>query len=136
MALAHISRFPDAYNSILFWSFPATMRTRIFSLCAMVAGICAASLSARRWRNLSAPAMERGATYMADKATCCLQIWHVVGSVSILEVRPDVYMLTVDGNNLRVHRPWARLSSIAVRVIEDVVKAVGSIARRPSATSF
>lgn len=73
--------------------------------------------------------------YMGDKASDVLpaNVERVVGSVGILEVRPDVYMLTVDGNNLAVFTGVQSTLVIdsGASHCDDVVKAINSIAKAP-----
>jgi glyoxylase-like metal-dependent hydrolase (beta-lactamase superfamily II) len=72
---------------------------------------------------------------MADKASDVLpaNLVRVVGSVSILEVRPDVYMLTVDGNNFAVFTGVQSTLVIdsGAGHCDDVVTAINSIAKAP-----
>jgi glyoxylase-like metal-dependent hydrolase (beta-lactamase superfamily II) len=72
---------------------------------------------------------------MGDKASDVLpaNVGRVVGSVGILEVRPDVYMLTVDGNNLAVFTGMQSTLVIdsGASHCDDVVKAINSIAKAP-----
>jgi glyoxylase-like metal-dependent hydrolase (beta-lactamase superfamily II) len=73
--------------------------------------------------------------YMQEHASDVLpaNLVRVVGSVSILEVRPDVYMLTVGGNNIAVFT--GAQGSVVIDSgadhCDDIVRAVGSIAKAP-----
>jgi glyoxylase-like metal-dependent hydrolase (beta-lactamase superfamily II) len=113
------------------------MRTKTFSLCAVIAGIFTGSLGVQSAmaQSLGTDNGNAALPYMEDHASDVLpaNLARVVGSVSILEVRPDVYMLTVDGNNLAVFTGLQGslvIDSGAGRC-DDVVRAVNSITKAP-----
>jgi len=113
------------------------MRTRTFSLCAVIAGICVGLLGIRSTMAQSIGAYNGNAAlpYMEYEASDVLpaNLARVVGSVSILEVRPDVYMLTVGGNNVAVFTgvQGTLVIDSGAGQCDDVVKAIDSIARAP-----
>ncbi len=115
------------------------MRMKTCNLYALAAGACLAASS-------PPPAMAQPASggingivalpYMADRASADLpaNVAKSVGSVSILEVRPDVYMLTVGGNNFAVYT--GQQGSIVIDSgggnCDDVVAAVHSVEKAPA----
>jgi glyoxylase-like metal-dependent hydrolase (beta-lactamase superfamily II) len=119
---------------------------KTFNLCALAAGACFAAACLQPVLAQSAsPSTLQSADgingivalpYMTDRATADLpaNVAKTVGSVSILEVRPDVYMLTVGGNNLAVYTGGQ--GSIVIDSgggnCDDVIAAVNSVEKAPA----
>jgi glyoxylase-like metal-dependent hydrolase (beta-lactamase superfamily II) len=109
------------------------------SLCALTAGACIAAMGIEQaLAQSAAPFSGEGSAalpYMSETASEILpaNVTRTVGSVSILQVRPYVYMLTVGGNNIAVFTgPQGSLVvDSGAGNCDDVIAAVKSVSAAP-----
>ena len=111
--------------------------------CAVLALVAELSVGCGRWAHAEEfapggrePLVGTGAPATADQATWQLpaQYSKVFGAVSVLQVRPDIYMLTVDNVNVVAQTGWQGTLVIGTSPAghcDDLVAAVRAIAESP-----